>query len=278
MEPPTCQTTLKTRMRSRTRGRSMTRSISLTPQAIIIDSTETAPSLDYTNLFKILNDMLEDRIKLAMEVQFTPLQNMFAQVMEATIRRKMITLSNIIAEVMNRTMDKKREHNVRLRTQVADSIREVRSTVVAKTTPTWNPPTTATYIRLISDLVVEAAAEDRLSHRQHAAGKITLHPQHTHQSPRPTPAATLTPTYLHLLACLSMAAAAAAAVSTLPVQQWTTVLWKGKTIPMASALISNRGNVLERSIAKEYSGLAKEPSETKRQIQFSSKTETPQKD
>lgn len=102
------------------------------------------PSLDHATLFKTLKDLLDERIKLAIEVQFAALQTMFTQTMEDTINLKMATLSNITAETINRTIDQIREDNTRLSGQVADLTTEVRSTLAAKTTPTWTPPATAT--------------------------------------------------------------------------------------------------------------------------------------
>lgn len=85
MQPPTRQNTLMTRMRSETRGRLVIRSISSTSENIIIDQTENSLRLDHAALFKTLNDLLDDRIKSAMEVQFTAMQNRFTEKMENTM-------------------------------------------------------------------------------------------------------------------------------------------------------------------------------------------------
>lgn len=75
-----------------------------------------------------------------------------------------------------------------------------------------------------------------------------------------------------------MASITAFGASTLPVQQWTTVLWKGKTILMAVAPTSKRGNTLKKSIAEEHQGQAKEPSKIESWILFPHASVAPPKD
>lgn len=112
-------------------------------------------------LFKTLKDLLDDRIKPAMETKFTTLQSMFTQLIEDTMNRRIMTLYNITAEAMNRTINQIREDNVWLKTQVADLIGEVRSTMAVKVIQIWSPPVTVTPLPLISDPEVAEAADDR---------------------------------------------------------------------------------------------------------------------
>lgn len=64
------------------------------------------------------------------------MQKIFTQVVKEKRRCKMTTMSNITAEAMNQTIYQRREDNTRLRTQLADLIRELRSMIAVKTTPT----------------------------------------------------------------------------------------------------------------------------------------------
>lgn len=114
----------------------MIKNVSRTPENIIIDNKETPPSLYHATLFMTLKDLQEDRIKPAMQALFTTLQNIFTQQIENQINKKIKTLANVMTENMNRTIGHIRENNARLRTQVVDLSREVRSTEAVKTTLT----------------------------------------------------------------------------------------------------------------------------------------------
>lgn len=92
-------------MSSQTRGKSGTRNYSPTHEKIIINDKETPPSLDNVTLLKTLKDLLDDEIKLAIETQFTALQNLFTQQMENTMNQKRKTLANVINFFLNRTID-----------------------------------------------------------------------------------------------------------------------------------------------------------------------------
>lgn len=87
----------------------MTRSNSPTPEAIIIDNTETSLSLNHATQFNNLQDMLEDGVKPTMVAKFTALLNMLAKVIKKKMSRKITTLSSITAEVINETIDQIRE-------------------------------------------------------------------------------------------------------------------------------------------------------------------------
>lgn len=147
---------------------------------------------------------------------------------------------------------------------MADLTRDVPSTVAAKAVATWTLPMKTTSLQLISDSEVVAAAVDKHSLRQHAAGNPTPQPQslRTSQAPHPASALISALTYSHPLAHLNMAIVAASVASTLPLQEWTTIFPKGKTIPVRVALTSKSGNMLERSYEAEHPKLVKEPYET----------------
>lgn len=137
---------------------------------------------------------------------------------------------------------------------------------------------TATLVPLISGPDVGAAAADRQSLRQVAAGKPIPQPLPTHQAPRPASVPTLALIYSHPLARLSMTTVEAFRASTLPVQQWTTVVQKGKTITVAGVPTSERGNTVERYIAAEHPRLVREPLVIERRILFPSRARATPKD
>lgn len=149
-----------------------------TPVAIITDDKENSPRLYHATLYKTLKDMVDYRIKPAMEAKFTPLQSMFTQQMEDTINQRIITLANITAEAMNRTIHQIREDYSRIRSQVAVITRDVQSTMATKVTPTWSPPPKTTPLQLISDPEVVPAAAERHIPRQQAAGRPVPQPLH----------------------------------------------------------------------------------------------------
>lgn len=206
------------------------------------------------------------------------LQNMFIKRMENIINERMQILCNIQTEAMPQIVDQIAQNGARLRRPAIDLTIDVTSTVATKTTPTWTLPTTATLISQISNPEVATAAAKKQTLRQYAARKYITEPQRAPQAPRPTSALTQVSIHSPPSARSSMASMTVSGAKVLPLQQWTTIFRKGKTISIAAAQISKRETALERSIAAEDLGLAKKPSETKRQILFLHRAGTPPTD
>lgn len=173
-------------------------------------------------MLKTLKDLLDDGIKLSMEAQFTALYNIFTQQIEDIMNWRRTIFFNITAEAMNGIIDHIREDNTRLRTQVTDLTREVQSVIIAKATPAWSSPITATSLPLISHLEGAALAVDRQTLRQLTVGRPTTQPLRTPVVLRPTPTYSRTLTNSQRLARSSIPTLAASGGSKLLVQQRQT--------------------------------------------------------
>lgn len=163
-----------------------------TLKTITIDDTENYSRLNHTTLFKTVKHLLDNGIKPAMKVRFTPLQNTFTQKMQKVMDHRMQVLSNIQAEKMDRTINQMTQDNALLRTLVDNLTKGVRSNVAGKALPTWPPLVTATPLLLILVHESAAAAADRQTLIQQATGRPHCgpcaqfcHRALTHHPPRP---------------------------------------------------------------------------------------------
>lgn len=196
----------------------MTRDTSPTPEAIKIDDKDNSLSLDHATMFKTLKNLLNDRIKPAMEARFTALKNMFTKRIEGILDQMMEVVANTQAQSMHQILDQLKQDNDCLQRQVANLTKEVRNMVAAKTTSILTSPTMEIPFLLISGLEVEATAVERNNLRQHAAGKSTPEIHRESQAPCPALAPTSASTFWHPPSRACIATVKASAASILPIQ------------------------------------------------------------
>lgn len=176
-------------------------------------------------------------------------------------------------------MDKLRENNTKFQNQVADLNKEIRITVGEKATSSWTLTGCATSLSLISDPEVKVAAAERQTLKQASAGRAALQPQrYPTAATRSAQVPTWTAIYSHPPAIPSMVTIVAVRASTLPVQPWTIILRKERTIPVTGESTLRKGYELERSFPAEHLGLVRGPTEIERQIVFACRARATPKD
>lgn len=140
-----------------------------------------------------------------------------------------------------------------------------------------DPSNVGNTLSLILDLEVAVAAATRQTPRQYVAESSAPQPPHAAQVLHRSIAPTRALTHIQILTPSSMATVVATGFSTLPVQLWTTILRKGKTVSVAAAPTSKRGNLVERSIVTEHQGRVRGSSKIECPILFPHKTGAPPK-
>lgn len=147
-----------------------------------------------------MKDLLQDKIKPAMEALFASMQNMFTLWMEEILDQKMQVLANIQAELIYQVVNQLIQDNTQLQRQVRDFTIEIPSMVAAKTTPTWPRAVMATILlplqRFLTrrwqqqpqkNSVIGSAQPEKLHSSAHRQPRNPVHPWHPLQ-PRYTQA------------------------------------------------------------------------------------------